>query len=249
MNDFSVKDKTVLVTGASSGIGRQIAVTVARAGGRIVITGRDEQRLIETHDLLCGEDRHQRITADLTVETDIDNLVETIDGLDGLVHCAGIIRPLPVKFISQKEIDVMRFVNIDAPMILTAKLFRQRKIRNGASIVFISSISSRFPYKGGALYCSAKAGIDAFSKVIAVEYAGRKIRSNCINAALVKTPLLAEARKNRTRAMMAAHEEQYPLGLGEPIDIANAVLFLLSNASRWITGTSIVMDGGLTAGI
>jgi len=248
MNHFSLKNRKILITGASSGIGRQTAISVSLAGGIAIITGRDQKRLDETFRLLEG-DKHIKVTADLTDESDIDNLAGMVEGLNGLVHCAGIIKPFPVKFIGKKQIDEINRINYDAPMIITGKLFRAKKFKKGASIVFMSSIASKFPYKGGALYCGTKAGIDAFSKVVALEYASQKIRSNCINAAMVKTPIFDETQKKRTKALMDAHEQEYPLGFGEPIDIANTVLFLLSDASRWITGTNIVMDGGLTAGI
>ncbi len=248
MKHFSLKNRKILITGASSGIGRQTAVSVSQTGGIAVITGRNEKQLDETFCLLEG-DKHIKMTADLTDESDIDSLVGMIEDLNGLVHCAGIIKPFPVKYIGKKQIDEINRINYEAPMIITGKLFRGKKFKKGASIVFISSIASKFPYKGGALYCCTKAGIDAYSKVVALEYASQKIRSNCINAAMVKTPIFDDTQKSIAKASLDAHEKQYPLGFGEPIDIANTVLFLLSDASRWITGTNIVMDGGLTAGV
>ena len=112
----------------------------------------------------------------------------------------------------------------------------------------MSSISSQFPHKGGALYSGAKAAINTYSKTIALEYAIKNIRSNVINAAMVKTPIFDEAEKAITKKMMDKHGERYPLGFGSPEDIANAIIFLLSDGSKWITGTEIKMDGGLTAG-
>ena len=129
-----------------------------------------------------------------------------------------------------------------------SKLFKARKLNKSASIVFMSSIASFFSYKGGGLYASSKAAINTYSKTIALEFSQQKIRSNVICAAMVKTALFNDAEKVVSKEMMDKHGEHYPLGFGEPEDVANAIIFLLSDASKWITGTEIVMDGGLTAG-
>ena len=125
-----------------------------------------------------------------------------------------------------------------------AGISRQRKINKGASVVFISSISSSFPPKGGALYASAKAAIETFSKVFALEHSHLKIRSNCILPGMVKTALYEEVEKTVTKESMDAHIASYPLGVGYTEDVANTTIFLLSGASRWITGTNIIIDGG-----
>jgi NAD(P)-dependent dehydrogenase (short-subunit alcohol dehydrogenase family) len=216
-------------------------------GAVVFITGRDKARLNETMKALSAKDCREFI-CDLADEKQTDKLIEEMPLLDGLVHCAGIVRPFPVKFIGRKQIDEMYAVNYNSPVLLTSKLFKSKKISNGASIVFMSSISSRFAHKGGALYSGTKAGLESFSKTIAIEYAVKRIRSNCISAAMVKTPLFDEAEKAVTKEMMDEHGSKYPLGFGEPADVASAIVFLLSDASRWNTGTSIVMDGGLSAG-
>lgn len=237
----------MLITGASSGIGAETARALADCGVKLILSGRNQERLQETLDSMFG-DGHQIIPADLTDEAQIEHLVKEIEGLDGIVHSSGIVRPFPVKFIGKKQIDEMYGINYQGPVLLTSKLFRAKKIRPQASIVFMSSISSRFPHKGGALYSGTKAALTTYSKTIALEYAPQQIRSNVISAAMVKTPLFEEAEKAITKEMMDKHGEHYPLGFGLPQDIANACIFLLSNASRWITGTELVMDGGLTAG-
>ena len=192
--------------------------------------------------------KHKIVVADLREESQIESLVSQIDSLDGVVLSSGVVRPFPIKFIGEKQIDSLFGINYNGPVVLTSKLFRAKKINDGASIVFMSSISSKFPHKGGALYSGTKAALNAYSKTIALEYSNKNIRSNVISAAMVKTPLFDEAEKAITKEMMDKHGEAYPLGFGEPLDIANAMVFLLSGASRWITGTEIVMDGGLTAG-
>ena len=247
MNPFTLKNKTILITGASSGIGAQTAISVAEMGATVILSARNGERLEETFERLPAG-KHKIIAADLSEETQIEALVSEIDSLDGLVLSSGVVRPFPIKFIGAKQIDSLFGINYSGPVVLTSKLFRAKKIKDGASIVFMSSISSKFPHKGGALYSGTKAALNAYSKTIALEYSNRNIRSNVISAAMVKTPLFDEAEKAITKEMMDKHGEAYPLGFGEPLDIANAMVFLLSAASRWITGTEIVMDGGLTAG-
>ena len=247
MNPFTLKNKTILITGASSGIGAQTAITISQMGATVILSGRNLERLEETLEkLVIG--KHKIVVADLREESQIESLVSQMDSLDGLVLSSGVVRPFPIKFIGEKQIDSLFGINYNGPVVLTSKLFRAKKINDGASIVFMSSISSKFPHKGGALYSGTKAALKAYSKTIALEYSKRNIRSNVISAAMVKTPLFDEAEKAITKEMMDKHGEAYPLGFGEPLDIANAMVFLLSAASRWITGTEIVMDGGLTAG-
>jgi len=247
MNPFTLKNKTILITGASSGIGAQTAITISQMGATVILSGRNLERLEETLEkLVIG--KHKIVVADLREESQIESLVSQMDSLDGLVLSSGVVRPFPIKFIGEKQIDSLFGINYNGPVVLTSKLFRAKKINDGASIVFMSSISSKFPHKGGALYSGTKAALNAYSKTIALEYSNRNIRSNVISAAMVKTPLFDEAEKAITKEMMDKHGEAYPLGFGEPLDIANAMVFLLSAASRWITGTEIVMDGGLTAG-
>lgn len=247
MNPFTLKNKTILVTGASSGIGAETSIKVAEMGANLILSARNKKRLKKTFAKL-PKGNHQIIPADLTNSEDIQVLIKNIKGIDGIVHSSGIVRPFPIKFIGTKQINEMFDINYQGPVLLTSQLFRAKKINNGASLVFMSSISSQFPHKGGALYSGAKAAINTYSKTIALEYAIKNIRSNVINAAMVKTPIFDEAEKAITKKMMDKHGERYPLGFGSPEDIANAIIFLLSDGSKWITGTEIKMDGGLTAG-
>lgn len=247
MNEFNLNNKTILVTGASSGIGAQTAITLANAGAEIIISARNSDRLRKVFEEL-KKGSHKMIFADLTDEIQLVNLVDQLPKLDGIVHSAGMVRPFPIKFIGEKQINQLFSVNYTSSVLLTSKLFRAKKINNAASLVFMSSISSHFAHKGGALYAGSKAAINAYSKTVALEFAHQKVRSNVISAAMVKTPIFEEAEKAVSKEMMDKHGEHYPLGFGEPGDVANAILFLLSNASKWITGTELVMDGGLTAG-
>jgi NAD(P)-dependent dehydrogenase (short-subunit alcohol dehydrogenase family) len=247
MNPFDLTNKTILITGASSGIGAQTAISTAKMGASIVLTGRNKDKLEEVYSKLEGEN-HQIIIADLRKRDEVLVLVDEVPFLDGVVHSSGIVKPFPIKFIDDKHLKEMFEINYNAPVLLMSKLFKAQKIKKAASIVFMSSISSHFSHKGGALYSSTKAALNSYSKTTALEFSHRKIRSNVISAAMVKTPLFDEAQKAASKENMDKHGADYPLGFGDPIDVANAIVYLLSDASKWVTGTEIVLDGGLTAG-
>lgn len=248
MNPFSLNNKTVLVTGASSGIGAQTAVLLSHLGANVILNGRNEERLQQRFQELAVGD-HKIISGDLTLEETLGNIVQSVPNLDGIVHSSGIVKHFPVKFIGKKQIAELFAINYEAPVLLTSGLLKAKKVNAGASIVFMSSVACNFPNKGGALYSGSKAALNSFSKTLALEHAAQKIRSNVILAAMVKTPLFEEAQKTVTQELMDKHGMQYPLGFGEPEDVASTIAFLLSPASKWITGTQIVMDGGLTAGM
>lgn len=245
---FHLDQKTVLVTGASSGIGRQTAISISRMGGTLVLSGRNEERLKET--LLVLEGGHHRIiTADLNVEADRERLATETPGLDGLVHCAGVVASTPIRFYDQRKIDEMMHANFESPVLLMSALLRLKKINRNASLVFLSSIAAQHPHRGGALYGSSKAAMETFTKVLALELYTQGIRANCLSPAVVRTPMFDHAETQMSKEEMDKHVARYPLGAGLPEDVANAAIFLLSPASRWITGISLLLDGGLLLGI
>lgn len=248
--DFTLAGKTILITGASNGIGQATAVLAAQFGAKLILTGRNEERLAKVMQSLEGQDLgHTMHLGDLTNEEDLEGLIDKIDvsdGLDGVVHSAGIVKPLPIQFLKRKKIEEVAGINFYVPVEINRLLFKQKKINNEASIVFISSISSHHPFKGGAVYTSFKAALETYSKSIALEMAHKNIRSNCIKAGMVETNIMDVTADAASKESLEAHKKQYPLGFGKSVDVANAVVFLLSNASRWITGTNIVLDGGLT---
>jgi NAD(P)-dependent dehydrogenase (short-subunit alcohol dehydrogenase family) len=247
MTAFHLHNKTILVTGASSGIGRQVAISICEMGGNVIITGRNETRLQETFSLL-KTGNNLLIKADLLIEGDIQQLLDKLPMIDGVVNCAGTVNPLPVKFLSFRKIDEIFDINYKVQVTLIAQITRQKKLNKCASIVFLSSISASHPHKGGALYSGSKAAIEAFSKVVALEFFPQKIRSNCICPAMVKTPMYDKAEAQGTKEQMDEHVNKYPLGVGTPEDVANAAIYLLSDASKWITGTTITLDGGFLLG-
>ncbi|HEU0109427.1 MAG TPA: SDR family oxidoreductase [Flavisolibacter sp.] len=246
-SSFTLKGKTILVTGASSGIGFAVAQQCAQMGARLIITGRNEQSLDKLITQLPPA-AHQKIVQDLAIENGIQNLVQQIEKLDGLVHCAGLVEPFPAGFLNRKKIDQTFSINFYVPVELTAMLLKHKKMNQGGSVVFISSIAATNSFIGGAAYASSKAALEAFCRTIALEYAVKHIRANCLAPAMVKTKIFDNMAKNVEKHTVEAHLAKYPLGVGQPEDVANACVFLLSNASRWITGITIRMDGGLLLG-
>jgi predicted outer membrane repeat protein len=248
MSFCDLSGKTILITGASSGIGRQTAQQIARHGGKLVLTGRDASRLNDTFEGLEG-DTHMMIGADLTIDVEMENLVSSLPALDGIAHCAGIVGPTPVKFIRRENVEKLMKINFEVPVLLTAKILSAKKLMNQGSVVFMSSIATSFPYFGGALYSSAKAALEAYSRTLALELVGKGIRSNCLSPGLVNTPILTDpAREGNPEIVdhsIRKYLEKYPQGIGEPEDVANAIIFLLSDESRWISGTNIPLGSVL----
>jgi NAD(P)-dependent dehydrogenase (short-subunit alcohol dehydrogenase family) len=247
MTAFSLVNKTILVTGASSGIGRQTAISISEMGGKVILTARNKENLEATYNQLKGNG-HQLIIADLLNEAACTSLIEQIEQIDGVVHSAGKVTPYPIQYIDDKKIAETFDLNYHAPVKLMAQLTRKKKLNPNASIVFLSSISAQHPHKGGSLYSGSKAALESYSKVVALELFPKGIRANCIAAGMVKTPLYAYAEKDASKEIMDAHVAKYPLGVGLPEDVAHAIVFLLSDASRWITGTTLTLDGGFLLG-
>ncbi|MBL4605172.1 MAG: SDR family oxidoreductase [Flavobacteriaceae bacterium] len=245
--DFHLHNKTILVTGATGGIGSAIALGIAKMGATVIVTGRNIEKLTSLVTSLEGE-HHKMIVSDLVDETSRKLLVSELTQLDGIVHASGMVFPYPIKYLNQKKIDETLTINYEAPVLLMSEITSQRKLNNNASIVFLSSISGQHPHKGGAIYAGSKAALEAFSKVLSLELQHKKIRSNCISPAMVKTAMYEIAEQNMSKEEMDNHIKQYPLGVGYPEDVSNAVVFLLSKASRWITGQNIILDGGFLLG-
>ncbi|MDH6149720.1 MULTISPECIES: SDR family NAD(P)-dependent oxidoreductase [Paraburkholderia] len=247
-NPFSLSGKRILVTGASSGIGRQIAISCSQMGAQVVITGRDRERLKQTLEMLdkSALAGHQAVQAELTNAAERETLVAALGGtqLNGVVHSAGISRLSPVRMFTEQHLREVQAINVDAPMLLTQALLKRNLVAPEGSLVFVASIAAHIGVAGVAAYSGTKAALIAMTRCLAMEVVKRRIRANCLSPALVETPLL-----DATATMVGSMEQErnnYPLGFGKPEDVANAAVFLLSNASRWITGTTLVMDGGLT---
>ena len=244
-NPFSLENKTILVTGASSGIGRAIAVECSKMGASVIITARNEERLKETHSLMTG-DGHSIITADLTIKNERDQLIEKLSILDGLVNCAGIIKTLPFQFINEKELENIMNINFTSPVLITAELIKKKILNKNSSIVFISSISGCMCVIGGnSLYSASKGAINSIMKNMALEMAPKGIRVNSINPGMVDTNIYNNG--IITKEQIEEDKMKYPLKrYGKPEEIAYIAVYLLSDASSWTTGSSIVIDGGYT---
>ena len=242
-NLFSLQGKHILVTGASSGMGRVFAQMIASQSGLVTLLARNEERLNQTRQSLVGEDHHVCV-CDLTDEKQLKNTTEEMKPLDGIVLCAGINEFVPVKYIKQEKISRMFQTNYFSQLILIQMLLKKKLINRGASIVFISSVSSIMGVQGTLLYASSKGAINSAVKVLASELAGQRIRVNAILPGIVRTEMLSGT--NISEEQFTQQESLYPLGLGTPEDVGNAVLYHLSDASRWLTGQCMVLDGGLT---
>ena len=242
-NPFSLEGKTILVTGASSGIGQATAIECSKLGAKLVITGRNAERLQETFDQLEGEG-HLQITADLSSSGEVKELVEKLPVLDGCVNNAGYNIMQLVPFIKEEDMRGIFEVNTFAPFMLTHFLAKKKKINKGGSIVFTSSIAGRgVTSPANGLYAATKAAVSGFARIAAVDLAGKKIRCNSVAPGMIETPL--KVAKNITEEQWAANMELYPLKrFGDPKDVAWAIIYLLSDASCWVTGSEIVVDGG-----
>lgn len=244
-NPFSLGGKTILVTGASSGIGRAIAIEVSKMGAKVILVARNEERLKETLSKMEGEG-HQMYCVDLANEEAITNLVSDLPVLNGLVNCAGIGPHVPFKFISKEKLDEVFAVNFFAPTLMSQKLVKGKKVAKQSSIVFIASISgNNIAASASSAYCSSKAAVGGLVKAMAVDLAPQGIRVNCVSPGAVRTAIFDNGQF--TEEDLKAEEARYPLKrLGTPEEIAYAVIYLLSDASAWTTGTNMVVDGGFT---
>lgn len=241
-NPFTLEGKTILVTGASSGIGRGIAIACSKMGATVIINGRNEQRLAETMTEMQGEE-NLSLTADLSDSFSLTEMVSRLPKLDGVVHCAGIGQRVLCKQLHEADLDTMMDVNFKAPVMLQTEILKQKKINKGASIVFIASIASDSPSIGNAVYSASKGAIISYANCLALELAPRQIRVNCILPAMIWTDLILKG--GITEEELKEDEKKYPLKrYGTPEDIANLSIYLLSNAAAWMTGSSIKITGG-----
>ena len=246
-NPFSLHGKTILVTGASSGIGQETAIACSKMGARVIVTARNPERLKETFDQLDVQtDGHMQLFADLTSQEDVEQLIASLPALDGAVLCAGNSTTLPLQFGSREKFDEMFDVNFFAPVELLRLMYKKKVLQKGASVVMIASIGGTHSFMpGNGVYGASKAALNSVMKYAAREYSSRKIRVNSICPGMVDTPLIH--RGTITEEQLAEDAKKYPLGrYGYPEDIANGAIYLLSDASSWLTGHDLVIDGGFS---
>lgn len=244
-NPFSLHGKLILITGASSGIGKSIAIECAKLGAKLIITGRNSERLNETFNQLEGSG-HKQTLADISSDEGIAFLCENLYQLNGVVHVAGIVKPKPFQFLNREELDLIMNTNFYGPVLLTNVLLRKKLIKNNSSLVFISSVSGTMcSFVGGAAYSASKGAIDGVIKGIALDLAPKNIRVNSIRPGMIDTGIFNESAISNND--LIEDRKRYPLGrYGTPEDVAYATIYLLSDASKWVTGSNILLDGGFT---
>jgi len=244
-NPFTLQGKTILVTGASSGIGKSIAIECSKMGADVIITGRNEKRLKETFSLLEGEN-HAYILADLSVKEDIEKLSKGLPSLNGLVNCAGLTKVLPFPFATRESFEEVMDVNFYAPTELTRQLVKSKKISKGSSVVFLSSVSGVYcSAVAASIYSASKGAVNGLVKGVALDLAPKGIRVNSVNPGMIDTNIFSGSAI--TEEQLGEDVKRYPMGrYGKPCEVAYAVVYLLSDASSWTTGSNILIDGGYT---
>jgi NAD(P)-dependent dehydrogenase (short-subunit alcohol dehydrogenase family) len=250
-NPFSLEGKTIVVTGASSGIGQQCAISCSQMGARVVLIARNEQRLAETLSQM-NDVRHLSVSIDLTdfdvLKEKVKEIVSAVGPIDGLVNCAGISTTLPLKLMDAQKMDEYFHSNVFSAIELTRNFCQMGNVKKeGASFIFLSSIMGMVGDNCKSLYSMTKGALLSAVRSLACEYARKKIRFNAISPGAILTPINRDLPHMKDPEARAALEAKHLLGLGETTDIANACVYLLSDASRWITGQNLIVDGGYTA--
>lgn len=251
INPMALNGKRILVTGGSSGIGRETAVILSRLGAKVVIAGRNRVHLSATLELLDNEG-HAAESVDLSELENIPEWLEhvaTANGpLDGLVHSAGLQIMKPLRALTDVDVESLMKINLLAAINL-AKGFRKRGVvgPEGGSIVFVASVMGLVGSPGQSLYSATKGALIAMSRSLALELARERIRVNCVAPAMVRTEMMDKMFQSLLPQQVATIEQMHPLGLGLPSDVAHSIAFLLADSGRWITGTTLAVDGGYTA--
>lgn len=244
-NPFSLVGKTIFVTGASSGIGRATAIECSKMGAKLVITGRNETRLKETYLELEG-DNHISFTASLDDVDNLEELERKIPKIDGIVHSAGYVKSLIFSFVTKYQLEAIMNVNFLSPTLLSQMLIKKKKITKGCSIVFISSISGvKVSAYGNAMYSASKGAVNGIVKGMALDLSSKGIRVNSVTPGMINTNIFGDG--ELTEEQLHEDIKKYPLKrYGEPKEVAHAVIYLLSDASNWVTGSNLLIDGGYT---
>lgn len=241
---MKLEGKKILITGASSGIGRATSVVCAGYGASVIASGRDRSRLESLVSEMKGTG-HQLIVADVENDDDIARLVAEIDRVDCIVHSLGILESVPFSFTNSERLSRIMKVNFEAPFLLTQTLVRQKKISTGGAIVFVSSLSGVGTVASGiSAYSASKGALSASMRVMALELASKRIRVNAVCPGMVRTPLNEQNTSVTNEQLEADELRSYPLGYGTPEQVAEPIAFLLSDEASWITGTNLIIDGG-----
>ena len=247
-NPFTLEGKTILVTGASSGIGRQCAIDCSKMGAKVIAIGRDVERLNSVVAEMAGNGISYSF--DLTDLDGIKDLIATIVGehgkLDGFIHAAGIEVTNPVKLTNNEDYSSLYKVNCLSAFEIVKNLCGIKTFNKGGSIVLISSISGIIARKGLSAYAASKGALVSAARVMAAEMASREVRVNTVSPGTILTPMMQNALEAMSEEDRKKRVEGFPLGLGKTTDISNTCIYLLSDASRWMTGQNLIVDGGFT---
>lgn len=250
VNPLALTGRVFIVTGASSGIGLATAILLSQLGAKIVLAARSAERLAAARAQLEGTD-HEVESIDFAAPGDTAGWVKAISRktgpLSGIIHCAGTQLIRPVRLLTEADLEAMMKINVTSAVMLAKGLRTKDTHVMGASMVFVSSVMGLVGAAGRASYCASKSALNALTKSLALELAADGVRVNCIAPGFVRTSMLDQAQSMVGAEQMAAIEKAHPLGFGEPRDVANAVAFLVADTGRWITGTTLVVDGGYTA--
>ncbi len=243
-NPFTIEGKTILITGATSGIGRATAIECAQMGANVILNGRNVSRLEETLRMMCDMEKHHIISADLKDEEQVKALIEQCPIVDGVACCAGVANMNPFAFVSQEEMERIFQINCFAPVMLVNRLMKAKKLVKGSSVVFVSSVDGpKIVHAGNSVYSGSKSALVGMARNMAIDLAGKKIRVNCVLPGTTDTPMIHTG--SATDESLAETAKSLPLKrFAQPAEIANAIIFLLSDAASYITGTEITVDGG-----
>jgi NAD(P)-dependent dehydrogenase (short-subunit alcohol dehydrogenase family) len=249
-NPFSLEGKIIVVTGASSGIGQQVAILCSKMGARVALIGRNEERLEGTRNQLDGNN-HLTIRYDLThlegLREMVSRIVSELGPIDGLVNCAGISTTLPLKLMTPRTVEVFFKTNVFASVELTRQVLSTKNVnKQGASVIFFASVMGCVGENAKSVYSMTKGALISGCRSLAIEYAPKKVRVNVVSPGVVETAINRNQPYLADPVMRKMTEDLHPLGLGKTEDIANACVFLLSDASRWMTGQNLIVDGGYT---
>lgn len=249
MNFFSLEKKTILITGASSGIGRQCAISCSKMGAKTILIARNEERLKETKSQLECEG-HLLYSLDITefgkIESIIKDAVNRIGQIDGFIHSAGMEKTLPLRMMKPEYYQGIFNINVFAGFEIAKIISKKQYKKDRTSFVFISSIMSVVANSALVGYCASKGAINSGVRELALELAPKKIRVNSISPGYIQTEMMKKAEKNMTDKQIEDLKKSYLLGLGKPEDVSNACIYLLSDASSWVTGINLIVDGGYT---